>query len=141
VRFRVLVPARGPGEVYVSFTPAGGRVTLAYPPGPGLPRATGTHAGMLITEFRGDQPTEFLRKMIGPGTRIERVSVNGEPGAWISGRPHEVLYRDSRGALRPDTLRLAGNTLIWRQGGLVVRLEAHISKTAALRIARSMRPA
>ena len=38
-----------------------------------------------------------------------------------------------------DTLRLAGNTLIWHHGDVLVRLEADVSKATALRIARSMR--
>ncbi|HYY05778.1 MAG TPA: hypothetical protein VE997_04325 [Candidatus Limnocylindria bacterium] len=139
VSFPVLVPALGPGEVYVAATPPGGRVTLAYAPRPGLPRASGTRAGMLITEFRGEQPTGFIEKTLGPGTIAERVTVNGDLGVWIAGRPHQVLYEDARGQIRPDTLRLAGNTLLWRHGSVLLRLEAHVSKAAALRIARSMR--
>ncbi len=65
--------------------------------------------------------------------------MNGGRGYWIAGRPHVVLYRDEHGAIRDYTLRLATNTLVWRQGGLLLRLEAHISKAAALRIAGSMR--
>jgi hypothetical protein len=137
--FPLLVPSLGPGEVYVADAPVGKRVTLAYPPRPGLPRAAQTHVGMLITEFRGDQPREFLQKTLGPGTTAKAVSVNGDPGVWIAGRPHEILYRDPNGQVRPDTLRLAGNTLIWRHGEVLVRLEAHVPLATALRIARSMR--
>jgi hypothetical protein len=134
--FPLLVPALAPDEVYLAGGP---RVTLAYSPRPGLPRAAETHAGMLITEFRGDQPPGFLEKTLGPGTTEQRVRVNGDPGFWIAGRPHEIVYRAPNGTFDVDTLRLAGNTLIWRHGDVLVRIEAGVSKDAALRIARSMR--
>jgi hypothetical protein len=139
VRFAVLVPRSVPDEVYVSTTPTGGRVTLVYAPRRGLPRATGTGAGMLVTEFLGQQPAGFLQKTLGPGTSAIPATVNSEPAVWISGAPHEVVYLDARGLPREDTLRLAGNTLLWRHGAVLVRIEAHVTLRAALRIARSMR--
>jgi hypothetical protein len=136
--FPVLVPSPAPDEVYLANAPVGKRVTLAYPPSAALPRAPDTRAGMLITEFRGDQPAVLVNKSLGPGTTARRVTVNGDPGVWIAGRPHEILYRDANGQVEADTLRLAGNTLIWRHGDVLVRLEANVPLTTALRIARSM---
>jgi hypothetical protein len=130
--FRLLVPARVPDEVYLARSPAGRRVALVYAARAGFPR-------MLVTEFLGDQPPGYLEKTLGPGTTAERVRVNGDPGVWISGRPHELVYRDANGTIDIDTLRLAGNTLVWRHGAVLVRIEAHVSKASALRIARSMR--
>jgi hypothetical protein len=94
---------------------------------------------MLITEFRGDQPAAFIEKTLGPGTTAEQLTLRGEPAVWISGQPHVVVFRDADGTIREDTLRLAGNTLLWRRGGVLLRIEAHLSKAGALRIARSMR--
>jgi hypothetical protein len=139
VSFGVLVPALAPDQVYAAAEPPGGQVALLYRPRPGLPEANHTSVGLLITEFRGDLPFEYLQKTLAAGTTAERVTVNGGRGVWIAGQPHVVLYRDSSGEIRDYTLRLATNTLLWRQGPLVVRLEAHISKAAALRIAGSMR--
>jgi hypothetical protein len=139
VRFAVLVPVLAPDEVYVASAPAGGRVTLVYAPRAGLPRTHETRVGMLITEFLGEQPRGFIDKTLGPGTTAEPVTVGGDPGVWIAGRPHEIVYMDPDGSVNIDTLRLAGNTLIWRHGEVLVRLEADVSKAAALRIARSMR--
>lgn len=137
--FPLLLPALAPDEVYLAGSPGGRRVTLAYSPRAGLPRAPETHAGMLVTEFRGDQPPGYLDKTLGPGTTAEPVRVNADPGVWIAGRPHEIVYRDPNGNPDTDTLRLAGNTLIWRHGAVLVRIEADVSKRAALQIARSMR--
>jgi hypothetical protein len=131
VSFRPLVPARAPDEVYVAESPPGGRVSLVY--------ATGGRARVLIPELRAYQPRGFISKTLGPGTTVHPVSVNGERGVWIAGRPHEILYRDTAGQIRADTLRLATNTLLWRHGDVLVRIEAHVSKARALAIASSMR--
>jgi hypothetical protein len=142
VRFPILTPRLANLEdpqVFVSASPPGGRVTLLYPARPGIPLALGTGVGMLITEFRGDQPAAFIEKTLGPGTTAEQFTLRGQPAVWISGQPHVVVFRDADGTIREDTLRLAGNTLLWRRGPLLVRIEAHISKAAALRIAHSMR--
>jgi len=76
---------------------------------------------------------------LGPHTRIERLRVNGGPGFWISGRPHSHAYVDARGVVREDTLRLAGDTLLWQRGAVTMRLEGAGSKAEALKIARSVR--
>jgi len=142
VRFPILTPrlaGLGDPRVYVSSSPPGGRVTLLYAARPGLPLAVGSGVGMLITEFQGDQPAAFIEKTLGPGTTAEPLTLRGEPAVWIYGQPHVVVFRDADGTIREDTLRLAGNTLLWRRGAVLLRIEAHISKTAALRIARSMK--
>lgn len=139
VAFRVLVPARAAPEVYLSNSPPGGQVAFVYPPGPGLPRAPGTDTGLLITEFLGQQPRAYIQKSLAPGTSATFLTVGGSPGVWISGRPHEFAYLDSQEKARAETLRLAGNTLLWRHGAVLISLEARISRQAALRIALSLR--
>lgn len=130
--FHVLVPPRAPDEIYFAHTPVGGRVSLVYAARGGRPR-------MLVTEFRGEQPRGFLFKTLGPGTTAEPVRVNGNPGVWVAGRPHELVFRDANGNVQSDSVRLAGNTLLWQHGGVLVRLEARVPKAEALRIAQTMR--
>jgi hypothetical protein len=139
VGFRVLVPADAPEEVYVASSPPGGRVTLAYRPRRGLPRARGTGAGLLITELRGRQDATLIDKSLGPATSITRVRVGADPGVWIAGTPHEFAFVDARGQVRAENLRLAGNTLVWRHGDVLLRLEADVSESRALAIARTLR--
>ncbi len=130
--FTPVVPAgEPPDEVYFSEEPPGGQVGLVYT------RPGGVR--MLITEFRGQQQSVFIQKTLGPGTTAEAVSVSGQPGIWIAGMPHVLMYKDRSGQVQGYTPRLATNTLLWRQGDLLLRLEAHISKAAALKIAGSMR--
>ena len=142
VSFRVRLPSLpglgSPDEVYVDDDPSSGRVTAVYAPRPGLPRTSATGVGLLVTQFRARFDEEFVIKETGPGTRVEQISVAGDPGYWVVGEPHTVVYVDERG-LNSDTLRLAGNTLLWERNGVTFRLEADISKQQALRIAASFR--
>jgi hypothetical protein len=140
VGFPVLVPAgfREPAAVYVDrATPPGGRVDLVYRARPGLPASPFTDVGLLVTEFRGQPSPEFIKKTTVFGM-VEEVRVGGEPGYWFSGEPHFFSYQDSRGNLREERTRLAGNTLIWQRGELTLRIEGQITRQEALRIAESM---
>jgi hypothetical protein len=123
-----------PDAVYA----AGDIVTLLYRPRPGLPESAHTGAGALISQFPGRTNTTYVRKMAGPDTRIARVTVGGEPGFWIAGADHGLLYEDASGAIREARPRLAGHALVWRHGDRTLRLEADIPKSRALAIARSV---
>ena len=125
-------------EYYVLATPVGGEVTLAYRAGPGFPPARFTHVGLLLSEFLGTLNPEVLQKVITPGTNVEPVQVNGGPGFWIVGRPHEVFLTDRHGRPFAETVHLAGNTLVWRRGDTTLRIEGAFGKARALQIARSV---
>jgi hypothetical protein len=143
IGFPVLVPAAAgfdrPDAVFVDeAVPGGGRVDLVYRARTGLPASPFTDAGLLVTEFRGQPAPEFLKK-VSVMSVVQEVTVGGQPGYWFSGEPHFFTYRDTRGDLREERTRLAGNTLIWQRGDLTLRLEGQLSKEEALRIAESMR--
>jgi len=123
-----------PDAVYA----AGERVTLLYRPRRGLPESEHSAAGALLTQFPGRTNAEFIRKFAGPGTTIERVEVDGEPGFWLAGEAHGLLYEDPTGQIREAPSRLAGSTLVWRHGDRTLRLEADLPKSRALAIARSV---
>jgi hypothetical protein len=110
---------------------AGDRVTLLYKPRPGMPE-------VLIDQFPGRTRETYVRKQVGPHTRVDRVTVQGEPGFWLSGASHSLLYEDPNGTVLDIPARLAGPTLVWRHGDRTLRLEAHITKSRALAIARSI---
>jgi hypothetical protein len=135
VDYEVVTPAEGlvgpPREVW--FTPGleGGQVALVYW------RKHPAHPTLLFTQFRGSS-AEFVEKLAGPGTTIEQVEVNGEPGFWLAGEPHAFFYRGPDGEVRRETFRLAGNVLLWERGDLTLRLEGVPTKAEALRIARSI---
>jgi hypothetical protein len=138
--FRPLVPTapgfERPDAVYRSDGVPGGRVDLLWRARPGLPVSPFTNAGLLLTEFRADPLVEKFAKTSGNVTAVE---VAGGTGYWFDGSPHAFAYTDSRGTIREETARLAGNTLLWTRGPLTLRLEGQISQAEALRIAESLR--
>jgi hypothetical protein len=102
-----------------------------------VPRAG--DVGLLLTELKASIDTGLLMgKGVPPGTQLEEVHVNGSRGFWIEGAPH-LFLRDAGGSMRDAPARLAGNTLLWEQAGLTMRLESGLDRDAAIRTAQSMR--
>jgi hypothetical protein len=128
-----------PDQVYVDQTQAGDRVTLVYVSRPEVPVQSQGGVSAVVVAFRGQIDESLFAKVLVPGTRVEEVTVNGGRGYWLEGTPHQFFYRDSAGNPAPETLRLAGNTLLWEQGGVTFRLEAQISRDDALSIATTFR--
>ncbi|HZP96076.1 MAG TPA: hypothetical protein VFC31_07065 [Candidatus Limnocylindria bacterium] len=143
VSFPIRVPADlgEPDEVYVERVGTSDHVTLVYLAAPGrpAPSAAMPDVAAVVVELRGGFDEAFLGKGVGPGTRVEPVTVNGAAGSWIEGQPHFFFYRDAQGGIQQETLRLAGNTLIWIEGDVTLRLEAQVSKDVAIGIATRFR--
>ncbi len=93
---------------------------------------------VLIMEFRGTTPP-YIVKVVGPDTAVKPVRVNGRPGIYLSGAPHEVLVQTQTGDVRPDRVRLAGNVLLWQQGRLTIRIEGIRTLGQGLALARTLR--
>src|SRR2546430_2438280 len=127
--FPVLEPtALGPAdEIYVELAPV--RVTLVYRSRQGLPVTAVPGVSALIVEFKGNLDAPILGKAVGPGTTLEAVPLStGTAAYWLAGQPHQFFYKDSTGNIQPDTLRLAGNTLLWDTGGITYRLEGPVTR-------------
>jgi hypothetical protein len=122
--FTALIPAGSPAA-YLGHDVPGGRVSLLV-------------GRVLIIEFRGTS-TPFIFKLVGPGTTVKRVRVNGSEAIYLSGAPHEVVFETQTGQVTTDRVRLAGNVLVWQQGPVTVRIEGTHTLRQALRIARSLR--
>ena len=139
---RVPTDARlgNPDQVYLDQTQAGTRVTLVYVSRAGIPVSREAGVSAVVVAFRGRVDEQSLfGKAIPAGTRAEEVTVNGGRGFWIEGAPHQFFYRDAAGNIQPETLRLAGNTLLWEQSDATFRLEAQVSRDDAIRIGASAR--
>jgi hypothetical protein len=124
----------------------GGEVVLTYPAGHSLPAPpsgpigpTGQPIGLLVTESGGSVDQGLLAKVLGAGTTVEPVQVNGQTGYWISGRPHSLVILDTSGQPVEVTLRDVGDVLVWVQDGTLLRIESPLGLAATLRIAESMR--
>jgi hypothetical protein len=143
VTWKILVPASlgQPDEVYLQLPPEGppqGEVTLVYKSRPGLKTSAETGVAVLITEANGTVDTQMFGKMLGDGTTLEEVTVNGHKGFWIAGQPHIFVFIDASGQFRTETMRLATNTLIIDDNGTVIRIEGDLTKAQALGIAASL---
>ncbi len=123
--FTALLPS-GPAVAYLGHDVPGGRISLLL-------------GRVLIIEFRGTATTPFIFKVIGPGTRLEHVRVNGGPGFYLAGSPHQVLFRAQNGEIDADNVRLAGNVLMWQQGPVTIRIEGARTLAQARVLARALR--
>ena len=141
--FRIRVPedpALGrPDAVYLRSGFVQDQVWLVYRSRPAVPPASQTGVSLLISEFRGGIDQAVMKKLLFAKASLEAVTVNGHPGFWISGRPHDVQYLDPKGRPLSDLVRLAGNVLVWDEGGITFRVEADVPLSTALEIAASMR--
>lgn len=136
--FAPLVPAAlgPPDRVRVTDR----RISLIYAPRDGLPKLAKVDAGLILTQSRGGIEGPYLRKLAGAGTDVTDARVGDHRGAFISGDMHAYLYVDPKGDVVEDHPLLAGPTLIWEQGGLVLRQESRASREKSLQIARSAAP-
>ncbi|BAN03271.1 hypothetical protein [Ilumatobacter coccineus] len=85
---------------------------------------------VLVSVIEGALADDVLVKTLGPDTEIIEVDVDGAPGLWISGAPHELAYRSPDGII--EFVRVAGNTLVWQDGQRIDRLEGFDSLDEAL---------
>jgi hypothetical protein len=84
-----------------------------------------------------DQPL-LLKKLAGPGTRVEPVTVESSEGVYVSGEPHFLLLLDEFGNPVEESARLANGVLLWSAGVVAYRLEADFTKDEALGLAGSL---
>lgn len=128
-----------PQEVSVTHPPVAGQITLVYAPSSLLPESPIPGVGALVSVFKANVEPGIFQKVAEPGTTVETVQIDGTTGYWLSGAPHSYGYSTPNGEFTIDTLRLATNTLLWEVNGVTYRLEAHIDKATALRIANTIK--
>ena len=68
------------------------------------------------------------------------VRVRGAKGAFISGAAHALLIERPDGLIADVPPRLAGNTLAFEYGDLVIRIEGRFDEHTALGLASSLPP-
>lgn len=128
-----------PDQIYIDETQAGTRVTLVYVSRTGFPVSREAGVSAVVVAFRGRVDESLFVKVMPAGTRVEEVNVDGARGFWIEGAPHQFFYRDATGNIQTETLRLAGNTLLWERSEATFRLEAQISRDEAISVGASAR--
>ena len=66
------------------------------------------------------------------------MTVNGEPGLFVTGDDHFVMFVDENGDIRDEQTYLAGTVLLWNRGPLLLRLEGDLTRAEALELAESV---
>jgi hypothetical protein len=137
VDFTVSIPDQlgEPDGVYLSE----GRINMVWPDGGSLPAAGDTGVGLLYTQFHSDGVDDTFVKSLGPESVVIPTEVAGWSGFWIEGDPHVISIEDASGRRVVETLRLAGNVLMWETDEVTHRLETMLGLDDALGIAESMR--
>src|SRR5262249_30917803 len=107
-------PLAQPDEVYYGHSPD--VLTRASPPREDLPATSDPEVGALVMVARASVDRRSFGKLVGPGARLEPVTVNGGSGFWISGAPHGFFFYTTGGNL--DPVRLARVVLILDPAGL-----------------------
>lgn len=99
------------------------------------------YAEVTLVELESAPGTQAtVGKLVEGGTSVEAVDVEGEPGLWLSGAPHAIGYLGPDGELLRDSVRRAGDVLVWSKGSVTYRLEGAASLADALALARSLQP-
>lgn len=106
-----------------------GLVSLVYGD-PATPR-------LVLSQARGAIFDGFVKKTGGRGTIVREVEVDGEPGLYVSGPEHFVMFLDEDGLISDERTYLAGTVLLWNRGDLLLRLEGDLTQAEALRLAQS----
>ena len=125
-----------PDQVVLASAADDAVVTMAWHGRSGLEPADETGFGALLTQFRARPREDLVKKVTGPAAVVP-VVVGGEQGYWVEG-PHAVLL-ERNGAVVEDRPRLSSSSLLWTRDGVLLRLEADVSLTEALRLAGSVR--
>lgn len=138
VGFDVLVPRGVRGEPAVYFDDSvgdRGAVSVVYP----ASAKTLADVDLLISQFVASVPAEYVKKLLTLGSEITLTRVHESDAFWVSGLPHYLFYEERDGPAGRETVRLAGNVLLWEEDGVTYRVEGAASLREAERIARSLR--
>jgi hypothetical protein len=138
VEFEVLTTPEAPDAVYVKRLIPGGEISLVYSPGTQLPEIGHSDVGMIISEFEGEQSHLTINKLVFSGATVEPVAIGSDRGLWVKGA-HIIQYLDRNGDYWAKRVRLSKSALLWQHGASSIRIEANISKAAAVLLALQMR--
>ncbi len=113
-------------------------VTVAWRAEGDQPTLAGSDLALTLMAVAGKVDESLIRKLLGPETTIEPVTVGGDRGWWISGAPHEILVLRDDGSVGLVRSAIVGDTLVFARGGTLYRLESALGRDATIAIAQSM---
>ena len=93
---------------------------------------------LVLSQARGAVYDGFIKKTGAGGTTIRYVTVDGEPGLFVDGADHFVMFLNERGEISDELTFLAGTVLLWNRGPLLLRLEGDLVIGEAVALAKSV---
>lgn len=113
-------------------------ISALWRPRDDLPEVGNSGVGALLTRFVGNLRRPVVEKAVGEDATVEIVQVGDVVGYWITGDAHIFAYLDPEGATIEESIRLAGNTLLWEIDGVSFRFESGLDRAAAVAVAASV---
>lgn len=114
------------------------QIAYVWEPTAELPETTERGVGLVLMRFAGRTDDEFYQKVIGSGTVIAPVTVDGHDGYWISGEMHFFFYERPGGGYVDDGRRWVGDALVWYDGEATYRIESGLGRDETIAIAESI---
>lgn len=114
------------------------QVAYVWATSPELPQTNEPGVGFVLMRFDGTTDPGFYEKVIGSGTHLERVSVGGRDGFWITGDPHFFYYVRDGQQFFDENRRWVGDALIWSDGTTTFRIESALGRDATIAIAETL---
>ena len=114
------------------------QVGYVWEAGPTLPETSERGVGLILMRFDGRTDDEYYQKVLGSGTRLQTVKVDGHDGFWISGEMHFFFYERSDVGHVDDGRRWVGDALVWYDGTATYRIESALGRDATIEIAESI---
>ena len=96
------------------------------------------HPRLVLSQARGAIYDGFIKKTADLGTIVDEVTVDGEPGLFVDGPQHFVMFLDENGLISDERTYLAGTVLLWNRDELLLRLEGDLTEEEALELAESV---
>lgn len=114
------------------------QIAYVWEAGPTLPETSERGVGLVLMRFAGRTDDEFYQKVLGSGTRVQTVTVDGHDGFWISGEVHLFFYERPGVGYVDDSRRWVGDALVWYDGTATYRIESALGRDATIEIAESI---
>ena len=101
-----------------------------------LPETREPGIGLILMRFDGRLDDGYRQKLLGEGVTVERVTVDGQRGFWVSGDAHFFFYIGKDGGVIDDGRRWVGDALAWTDGTTTYRIESALGRDATHRTRR-----
>lgn len=131
-------PAIGPPDAVYVDRVRDNQVAFVWAASDALPETREPGIGLILMRFDGTMQDRYHEKLIGQGTTVERVTVDGNRGFWVSGEAHFFFYVREDGGIIDDGRRWVDDALAWTDGTLTYRIESALGRDATIELAESL---